>query len=277
GIGAGAVESQAARRLDHRPRTAAEVEDPRARAAGRGGLRPAEQVTVMDVEGVERRRQRLSQNVVEGKAPHDSPGSYQIAPGRGSLREPWEADEKFHLRPTGARSSGRILVAMEKQGVLAFQVEPIRDHPDAVKVALDGSIDPKTVTKFRDDLMALHAKGARRFLIDCARLTYVNSSGLASLLNLAGTVKPKGGAVALAALDNKIHVIFKMMGILELFQFFPTYKDALRDLDEKLAAELRDGGPALKLEEHPAPPPTPRTPVRTAARVETSWRSIRPP
>src|SRR6185295_13313177 len=66
GIGAGAVESQAARRLDHRPRTAAEVEDPRARAAGRGGLRPAEQVTVMDVEGGERRRQRLSQNVVEG-------------------------------------------------------------------------------------------------------------------------------------------------------------------------------------------------------------------
>lgn len=166
---------------------------------------------------------------------------------------------------------------MEKAGVLSLQVEPIRDHPDAAKVVLDGSIDPKTVTRFRDDIMALHAKGTRRFLIDCSRLSYVNSSGLASMLNLAGTVKPNGGAVALAALDNKIHVIFKMMGILELFQFFPTYKDALRDLDEKLAAELRDVGPALQLDEHPAPVAAPRAAVRTAARVETSWRSIRPP
>lgn len=166
---------------------------------------------------------------------------------------------------------------MEKQGVLAFQVEPIRDHPDAVKIALDGSVDPKTVTKFRDDLMALHAKGAKRFLIDCARLTYVNSSGLAAMLNLAGTVKPKGGAVALAALDNKIHVIFKMMGILELFQFFPSYKDALRDLDEKLAAELRDVGPALMLEEPPPPPVTPRAIVKTSPRVDTTRRLPRLP
>jgi hypothetical protein len=98
GIGAGAVESQAARRLDHRPRTASEVEDPRARAAGRGGLRPAEQVAVMEVEVAERRRQPLSQNVVEGKAPHDSPGSYQIARG-GAASGSREANEKFHLRP----------------------------------------------------------------------------------------------------------------------------------------------------------------------------------
>jgi anti-sigma B factor antagonist len=165
---------------------------------------------------------------------------------------------------------------MEKSGVLTLQVEPNRDHPDAIKVVLDGSVDPKTVTRFRDDLMALHAKGAKRFLIDCARLSYVNSSGLASLLNLAGTVKPKGGAVALGALDNKIFVIFKMMGILELFQFFPSYKEALRDLDQKLAAELRDVGPALMLEEPPPPPAAPKI-VRTAPRVDTTRRLPRLP
>jgi anti-sigma B factor antagonist len=164
---------------------------------------------------------------------------------------------------------------MEKAGVLSLQVEPIRDHPDAIKVVLDGSIDPKTVTRFRDDMMALHAKGAKRFLVDCSRLTYINSSGLASILNLAGTVKPKGGAVALAALDSKILVIFKMMGIIELFQFFPSYKDALRHLDEKLAAELRDVGPALQLEEPPPPVATPRPAMRAAPRVETSKRPMR--
>jgi hypothetical protein len=94
------------------------------------------------------------------------------------------------------------------------------------------------------------------------------------MLNLAGTVKPKGGAVALAALDSKILVIFKMMGIIELFQFFPTYKDALRDLDAKLAAELADVGPALKLEEPPPLVAAPRAAVKTASRVETSRRPM---
>src|SRR5262245_49355907 len=100
------------------------------------------------------------------------------------------------------------------QGVLVLTSEPIRDHPDAVRVILDGSIDPKTNNRFRDDLQALLDKGAKRFLIDCAKLTYVNSSGLAFMLNVAGGVKTKGGGVVLAALDPKILVIFKMMGIL---------------------------------------------------------------
>ena len=166
---------------------------------------------------------------------------------------------------------------MEKSGILTHQVIPLRDHPDANGVILDGSIDPKTVERFRNEMMALHAKGIRRFLFDCSKLTYVNSSGLASLLNLAGTVKPKGGAVALASLDPKILVIFKMMGIVELFQFFPTYKDALRDLDEKLAAELRDVGPALKLEELPPPVATPRPAQRVVSRIESTRRLPRLP
>src|SRR5262245_49611101 len=109
------------------------------------------------------------------------------------------------------------------QGILSLTSEPIRDHPDAVRVVLEGSIDPKTVNRFRDDLLAIEAKGAKRFLVDCAGLTYVNSSGLAFMLNLAGGLKTKGGVVVLAAMDSKILVIFKMMGITELFQFVPTY------------------------------------------------------
>jgi anti-sigma B factor antagonist len=159
------------------------------------------------------------------------------------------------------------------QGQLTLRSEPLRDHPDAIRVVLDGSVDPKTVNKFRDDLLAISSRGVKRFLVDCAKLTYVNSSGLAFLLNLAGGVKPKGGAVVLAALDPKILVIFKMMGIVELFQFQPTYAAALRELDEKLAAELRDVGPALQLEEAPKPPPpTPRPTARPVTRVESTRR-----
>jgi hypothetical protein len=81
-------------------------------------------------------------------------------------------------------------------------------------------------------------------------------------------------------MDSKIQVIFKMMGITELFQFHATIKDALKELDEKVARELADVGPALKLEESPkpVPRPTPRpspSPVRRSGQTDRITRKIR--
>ena len=174
----------------------------------------------------------------------------------------------------------------DKPGIIALASQPIRDHPDAILVTVEGSIDPKTMEKFREMMQGLLTGGKKLFFLDCTRLTYVNSSGLAFLLNMVGTVKPKNGSVALAALDSKILVIFKMMGVMELFQFYPTVKDALRDLDEKLARELSDVGPALKLEEPPKPvaAPTPRpapAPARRSGsrtdRITKAFRPVPPP
>src|SRR5258706_759517 len=133
---------------------------------------------------------------------------------------------------------------MDRPGFV-LQHQPIRDHPDATLVTIDGSIDPKTATRFKDELQALALAGTTRFFLDCARLTYINSSGLAYLLNLTGILKPKGGMIALTAVDSKILIIFNMMGITKLFRFYPSFADALRELAETLARELRDVGPAL--------------------------------
>ena len=163
---------------------------------------------------------------------------------------------------------------MEGPGIV-LRAQPIRDHPDAAVVTIEGSIDPKTVTRFKDKLQALATGGTRRFFLDCGRLTYINSSGLAYLLNLSGIVKPKGGMIALAAVDPKILVIFNMMGITQLFQFYPSFADALRELDEKLALELQDVGPALPLEDQPKP--VAATSAKTAPPGRPSPRMERPP
>jgi anti-anti-sigma factor len=147
---------------------------------------------------------------------------------------------------------------MEKAGVLLLKHQPLRDHPDAALVYVDGSIDPKTQNQFKGEIDKILGGGVNRLFLDCAKLTYINSSGLAYILNVVGALKPKGGMVGLAAMDSKIMVIFNMMGITELFKFYPTSIAAVRELDEKLAKELADVGPALKLDDPPKPPPTPK-------------------
>src|ERR1041385_6801685 len=88
----------------------------------------------------------------------------------------------------------------------------IEDHPDCALVTVVGSIGPSTMARFKGDLQALSADGVRRFILDCEGLEYVNSGGIAYLISLAGEIEPEGGTIALAAVDPKIMVIFKMMG-----------------------------------------------------------------
>src|SRR5438552_4254107 len=107
---------------------------------------------------------------------------------------------------------------MERPGIV-LRHQSIQDHPDTTLVSVEGSIDPKTIGSLKEELQRLVEDGTRRFILDCERLTYVNSSGLAYLVNLASDIEPEGGTVGLAAVDPKIHVIFKMMGLLDLFKF----------------------------------------------------------
>jgi anti-sigma B factor antagonist len=151
--------------------------------------------------------------------------------------------------------------------------EPIPEHPDAVMVKVQGSVDPKTVNRFKADLEALLKAGSKRFVLDCKALTYVNSSGLAYLLNLVGSLPPKEGLVALASVDSKIMVIFNMMGITQLFRFYPSAADAVREMDVKLARQLKDVGPALPLDDVPLPTTTP--PPRSSNSSSSSSASQR--
>lgn len=168
---------------------------------------------------------------------------------------------------------------MAKPG-LGLKNEPIPEHPDAVLVTVEGSVDPKTVNQFKDGLDALAKAGRKRFVLDCARLTYINSSGLAFLLNLVGGVTSQGGMVAMTAVDSKILVIFNMMGITDLFRFHPAPADAVREMDQQLARELRDVGPAIDLEEEPPPPPpssASSSSSKSLPRRERTTRRIRRP
>jgi len=168
---------------------------------------------------------------------------------------------------------------MEK-AEFALRHEPIPEHPDAVLVTIQGSVDPKTVNRFKADLEALVKAGSKRFVLDCRALTYVNSSGLAYLLNLVGSLPPKEGLVALASVDSKIMVIFNMMGITQLFRFYPSAADAVREMDVKLARQLKDVGPALPLDDVPLPTTTPpprssNSSSSSSQRLQRTTRRIR--
>lgn len=127
-------------------------------------------------------------------------------------------------------------------------------NPQAAVITLAGSIDAKTVPSFQEQMNKVKDSGVIKFVLDMESIKYVNSTGLGFLVNLADSLEPRGGGIALVKLHPKVKVVFDMLGLNAFFKIFGSKNDAVGAMT----------GGAKKVEEAPvaaapvsasAPPP----------------------
>lgn len=93
---------------------------------------------------------------------------------------------------------------------------------DVIIIGLSGRLDANTSAGVEESLMSLLDQGERRLVIDFSDLTYISSAGLRVLVLLAKNVQQAKGKLALAALTQRIHEIFKIAGFTSIFSIYPT-------------------------------------------------------
>lgn len=69
---------------------------------------------------------------------------------------------------------------------------------------------------------------ATKIVINMAKVAYVDSSGLATLVELLKRLKMKGGSLALTHLSDKVRSLFEITKLDKLFGIFPTDDSALK-------------------------------------------------
>ena len=75
--------------------------------------------------------------------------------------------------------------------------------------------------------------GARKLIVDCARLDRISSYGLGTLTLLHGRLADKGGAVKLASVAEVVGKVIDMTGLATMLPSYPTVADARRAFDGK--------------------------------------------
>jgi len=135
---------------------------------------------------------------------------------------------------------------------LTLDVQKIPNNPNAALVVLAGSIDAKTVPGFQEQMNKVKDDGVIRFVLDMEGIKYVNSTGLGFLVNLADSLDPKGGGIALVKLHPKVKVVFDMLGLNAFFKIFGNRNDALNSVGGSAAKAEPAPVPAAA---HAAPPP----------------------
>ena len=104
---------------------------------------------------------------------------------------------------------------------------PVKSAPGTGVVVLRGAIDPKNVETLQNALMVASGRGFQTLVLDLGEIRYINSAGLAYLVNLSDFLEQRGGSLHMANAQPKVKLIFELMGLTELFTLYKTVDAAL--------------------------------------------------
>jgi anti-sigma B factor antagonist len=94
---------------------------------------------------------------------------------------------------------------------------------------LEGEIDLHVSRRIAESLAEITKNKPDHVVVDLARASYIDSSGLAVLIEAMQRVEEYGGKFALAALQENVRSIFEIARLDQVFRIFP-------DVDAALAA-----------------------------------------
>jgi anti-sigma B factor antagonist len=104
---------------------------------------------------------------------------------------------------------------------------PRKDYPNVLP--LEGEIDLHISPNIAASLRLMVEKRPKQLVVDLGRVTYIDSSGLAALIEGMQNVQEYGGKFALAGLQETVRIIFEIARLDQIFRIFP-------DVDAALAA-----------------------------------------
>jgi anti-sigma B factor antagonist len=105
-----------------------------------------------------------------------------------------------------------------------------RIEQDIPVVSITGDIDLESSPKLRGFLKPKSSAKTPRLLLDFSGVTYIDSSGLATLIEYFQAVQGFGGKLALASLSPRVKNVFEIVRLEQIFSLHPDIPTALAAL-----------------------------------------------
>lgn len=94
---------------------------------------------------------------------------------------------------------------------------------------LEGEIDLHVSPRISTSLGAMINERPKQIVVDLTKVTYIDSSGLAVLIEGMQNVEAYGGRFALVGLQANVRPIFEIARLDQVFRIFPDAKAALAE------------------------------------------------
>ncbi|MFA5117140.1 MAG: STAS domain-containing protein [Candidatus Omnitrophota bacterium] len=115
------------------------------------------------------------------------------------------------------------------QRTIALNIRELTSPKRIAVVQLDGMLDDLTTPQIEEPLDGMFTQDKRKdFIIDCLKLSYFNSTGLARLMHYALKLKDENGTFKFVVNPNEfIHEIMEVCGALKVLQVYKNVDDAI--------------------------------------------------
>jgi anti-anti-sigma factor len=109
-------------------------------------------------------------------------------------------------------------------------------HDDEIThVALDGRFDIQGAQEVDSGFDQL-AKSSKALVVDLAKVSFLASLGIRTLMLSAKTLIRQGGDMAVCGANENVEKVLRTTGFNEVAGIYPDYESAARTLRERLAA-----------------------------------------
>jgi len=112
-----------------------------------------------------------------------------------------------------------------KRNSAPARLKPRKDRPNVLP--LEGEIDLHVSPDVAASLKMMIQREPDQLIVDLSRVTYIDSSGLAALIEGMQNVQEYGGKFALAGLQETIRTIFEIARLDQVFRIYPDVEAAL--------------------------------------------------
>jgi anti-sigma B factor antagonist len=102
-----------------------------------------------------------------------------------------------------------------------------RNNPAFSKIELSGDLDFHTSPQVRQEFLKLAEDGAKKILIDLEKVGYIDSSGLATFVELFQKLRRSGGQLVLFNLMPAVQSVFEIAKLDTVFHLAKTEEEAL--------------------------------------------------
>jgi anti-sigma B factor antagonist len=96
-----------------------------------------------------------------------------------------------------------------------------------VIVTVDGQLIVGNRQELKNLVHEALDRGGRKFVIDCTRTGYIDSSGLGALVSMSRKVRETGGELRIAGLNEDLRALFELTKLDTLFRILDTPEQAL--------------------------------------------------
>jgi len=108
-------------------------------------------------------------------------------------------------------------------------MEVIEEKREKVVVLkLSGRLDASSSKEMKDKITVLIKGGEMNLVLEMSEVSFIDSSGLGSVVAALRSVHKVGGDIKIAALQEKVRAIFKLTRLHHVFEIFDDLESALQ-------------------------------------------------